>query len=24
VDKVDEIWDLVRAEAIKAQGTRSA
>ncbi len=23
VDKVDEIWDLVRAEAIKAQGTRS-
>ena len=24
VEKVDEIWDLVRAEAIKAQGTRSA
>jgi len=24
VDKVDEIWDLVRAEAIKAQGTRAA
>ena len=23
VDKVDEIWELVRAEAIKAQGTRS-
>ena len=24
VEKVDEIWDLVRAEAIKAQGTRSS
>jgi NitT/TauT family transport system ATP-binding protein len=24
VEKVDEIWDLVKAEAIKAQGTRSA
>ena len=24
VDKVDEIWELVRAEAIKAQGTRSS
>jgi NitT/TauT family transport system ATP-binding protein len=22
IDKVDEIWDLVKAEAIKAQGTR--